>query len=112
MTSLAALAKEFEVASPEEADIEKAAQAALRRLGEQGDIWLLVYDNVAEPKEIDDLLPAAGARVLITSRFSDWSEWADEVSLDMLPLSLGFRLANSFGVTDTPYFLFERPHHD
>ena len=73
MTSLAALAVEFEAASSEEADIEKAAKAALRRLAEQREIWLLVYDNVTAPEEIADLLPAAGARVLITSRFSDWS---------------------------------------
>ena len=86
MTSLATLAVEFEVASPEEAEIEKAAKAALRRLAEQREIWLLVYDNVTTPEEIVDLLPAAGARVLITSRFADWSEWADEVSLDVLPL--------------------------
>ena len=87
MTNLAALATELEVASSEEADIEKAAQAALRRLAEQGDIWLLVYDNVASPEEIADLLPAAGARALITSRFSDWSGWAGEVSLDVLPIA-------------------------
>ena len=86
MISLAALAAEFEVTSPEETDIEKAAKAVLRRLAEQRDIWLLVYDNVAAPNEIADLLPAAGARVLITSRFLDWSEWADEVSLDVLPI--------------------------
>lgn len=42
MTSLAALAVDFEVVSPEEADIEKAAKAAVRRLAEQRDIWLLV----------------------------------------------------------------------
>ena len=87
MSSLAALATELEVASAEEADIEKAARAALDRLAEQGDIWLLVYDNVASPAEIDGLLPAAGARVLITSRFSDWRGWADEVSLDVLPIA-------------------------
>ena len=86
MTSLAALAVELEAASPEEADIEKAAKAALRRLAEQREIWLLVYDNVTAPEEIADLLPAAGARVLITSRFADWSVWADEVSLDVLPI--------------------------
>jgi tetratricopeptide (TPR) repeat protein len=86
MTSLAALAKRLEVASPEEADIEKAAKAALERLAEQGDIWLLVYDNVVSPEEIKSLLPAAGARVLITSRFSDWTEWAGEVSLEVLPI--------------------------
>src|SRR5262249_39821797 len=33
-----------------------------------------------------DLLPSGGARVLITSRFSDWSELAGEVPLDVLPL--------------------------
>jgi hypothetical protein len=62
MSSLAALATELQVTSAEEADIEKAADAALRRLAEQGNIWLLVYDNVASPEEIAGLLPAAGAR--------------------------------------------------
>jgi tetratricopeptide (TPR) repeat protein len=87
MTGLATLARELEVASPAEADIEKAAKAALRRLAEQRELWLLVYDNVAEPAEITDLLPAAVTRVLVTSRFSDWSAWADEVSLDVLPFA-------------------------
>jgi tetratricopeptide (TPR) repeat protein len=86
VTSLAALAKELGAASAEVADIEKAAQAALRRLAEQGDIWLLVYDNVASPDAIADLLPSAGARVLITSRFSDFAGLADEVALDVLPI--------------------------
>jgi tetratricopeptide (TPR) repeat protein len=85
MTSLAKLAVELEAAAADEADVEKAATAALSRLAEHGDIWLLIYDNVASPEEIADLLPAAGARVLVTSRFSDWSGWADEVSLDVLP---------------------------
>ncbi len=87
MTSLAALGIELEATSLAEADIEKAARAALSRLAEQGDIWLLVYDNVTSPEEIADLMPAAGARVLLTSRFSDWSGWADEVSLDVLPIA-------------------------
>ena len=73
-------------ATAEEADVEKAAKAALRRLSEQRATWLLVYDNVTAPDDIADLLPSAGARVLITSRFSDWSELADEVALDVLPL--------------------------
>jgi hypothetical protein len=38
------------------------------------------------PEDIANLLPAAGARGLITSRFSDWSGWADEVPLDVLPI--------------------------
>src|SRR5262249_32203529 len=32
------------------------------------------------------LLPSAGASVLITSRFSDWGDWADEIALDVLPI--------------------------
>jgi tetratricopeptide (TPR) repeat protein len=70
----------------EEADVEKAAKAALRRLAEQRAPWLLIYDNVSSPDEIADLLPSAETRVLITSRFSDWGGWAEEVSLDVLPL--------------------------
>src|SRR5215471_6741566 len=86
LSSLAALGVTLGAVGSEEADLEKGANAALRRLGEQHGIWLLVYDNVPSPKEIADLLPSAGARVLITSRFSDWTELADEVALDVLPL--------------------------
>jgi tetratricopeptide (TPR) repeat protein len=85
LSVLATLAVKLGAATAEEADVEKAAKAALRRLTEQRATWLLIYDNVAAPDEIADLLPSAGARVLITSRFSDWSELADEVALDLLP---------------------------
>jgi tetratricopeptide (TPR) repeat protein len=86
LTALANLAVTVGAATPEEADVEKAAKAALRRLSEQRATWLLVYDNVPAPGDLADLLPSAGARVLITSRFSDWTELADEVALDALPL--------------------------
>jgi hypothetical protein len=87
LSALAGLAVTLGAATAEEADVEKAAKAALRRLAEQRATWLIVYDNVPEPKDIAELLPSAGARVLITSRFSDWSELADEVALDVLPLA-------------------------
>ena len=64
-------------------------------LAEQRATWLLVYDNVTAPDHIADLLPSAGARVLITSRFSDWSEVADEVALDVLPLEEAVALLES-----------------
>ena len=86
LSALASLALTLGAATAEEANVEKAAKAALRRLAEQRATWLLVYDNVPAPDAIADLLPSAGARVLITSRFSDWSELADEVALDVLPL--------------------------
>lgn len=86
LSALAGLAVTLGAAAAEEANVEKAANAALRRLAEQRTTWLLVYDNVPAPDAIADLLPSAGARVLITSRFSDWSELAGEVPLDVLPL--------------------------
>jgi tetratricopeptide (TPR) repeat protein len=85
LSALAGLAVTLGAATAEEADVEKAAKAALRRLAEQRATWLLLYDNAPAPDAIADLLPYAGARVLITSRFSDWSELADEVTLDVLP---------------------------
>jgi hypothetical protein len=45
----------------------------------------LVYDNVPSPEDIADFLPSSGAHVLITSRFTDWGDWADEVALDVFP---------------------------
>src|SRR5262245_49278105 len=86
LSALATLAVTLGAATAEEADVETAAKAAVRRLGEQRATWLLVYDNVSAPDHIADLLPSAGARVLITSRFSDWGEVADEVALDVLPV--------------------------
>jgi tetratricopeptide (TPR) repeat protein len=62
---------------------------------EQRATWLLVYDNVPAPDAVADLLPSAGARMLITSRFSDWSELADDVALDVLPLEEAVALLRS-----------------
>jgi tetratricopeptide (TPR) repeat protein len=95
LSALASLAVTLGAATAEEADVEKAAKAALRRLGEQRATWLLVCDNVPAPDHITDLLPSGGARVLITSRFSDWSELADEVALDVLPLEEAVTLLQS-----------------
>jgi tetratricopeptide (TPR) repeat protein len=95
LSALASLAVTLGGATAEEADVEKAAKTALRRLAEQRATWLLVYDNVTAPDAIADLLPSAGARVLITSRFSDWSELASEVALDVLPLEEAVALLES-----------------
>jgi NB-ARC domain len=95
LSALANLAVTLDAATADEADVEKAAKAALRRLAEQRATWLLVYDNVTAPDHIADLLPSAGARVLITSRFSDWSEVAEEVPVDVLPLEEAIALLES-----------------
>jgi TIR domain/NB-ARC domain len=94
-SALASLAVTLGAVTAEEADVEKAAKTALRRLAEQRATWLLVYDNVTAPDAIADLLPSAGARLLITSRFSDWSEVANEVALDVLPLDVAIAFLHS-----------------
>jgi tetratricopeptide (TPR) repeat protein len=95
LSALANLAVTLDAAKPEEADVVKAAKAALRRLAEQRATWLLVYDNVPAPDAIANLLPSAGARMLITSRFSDWSELAVEVALDVLAIEEAVALLRS-----------------
>jgi tetratricopeptide (TPR) repeat protein len=87
-------------ATGEDPDVEKAAKAALRRLAEQRATWLLVYDNVSSPENIADLLPTAGARVLITSRFPEWRRWAEQVALDALPLEEAVALLEKLTVRD------------
>lgn len=67
LSALASLAVTLGAAMTEEADVKKAAKAALRRLAEQRATWLLVYDNVTAPDHIADLLPSAGARVPMQS---------------------------------------------
>jgi hypothetical protein len=84
LTALASLSVELGVVAADEPDLEKAAKAGLRRLAEQRATWLLVYDNVTSPDQIAELLPTANAKVLLTSRFSDWAGWAEEVALDVL----------------------------
>jgi hypothetical protein len=61
LSALAGLAVTLGAATAEEADIEKAAKAALRRLAEQRATWLIVYDNVTAPDQIADLLPDCDA---------------------------------------------------
>jgi TIR domain/NB-ARC domain len=103
LSALADFAATLGAAKPEEADVEKAAKAALRRLAEQHATWLLVYDNVSRPNEIADLLPSAGARILITSRFPEWRRWAGQVALDVLPLEEALALLEKLTVrVDAP----------
>ena len=73
LTALASLSVELGAVAADEPDLEKAAKAGLRRLAEQRATWLLIYDNVTSPDQIAELLPTANAKVLLTSRFSDWA---------------------------------------
>jgi hypothetical protein len=46
--------------------------------------WLLVFDNVEAPSDLDGLLPTAGrGHILITSRHAAWGSRANAVALDV-----------------------------
>jgi hypothetical protein len=61
----------------------EAACAALAHIAEAGagKPFLLIYDNVEEPHALDGLTPRAGAQLLITTRFPDWTGRAAAVPL-------------------------------
>lgn len=86
VTNLSALARTLGVSTKIDSDIETAAKVALQYLGEHAAKWLLVYDNVAVPSDVVDLLPGPGPQLLITSRFSDWKGWTAEIQLDLMAL--------------------------
>jgi hypothetical protein len=56
LSALANLAVTLGASTAEEAGVEKAAKAALRRLAEQRATWLLVYDNAAGAQTLAEAL--------------------------------------------------------
>lgn len=67
-----------QLVAEEQQEVEPATEAEIvervgRRLGHLGARLLLVYDNVANPEQLQGLLPAEGAHVLVTTRDSAWA---------------------------------------
>jgi tetratricopeptide (TPR) repeat protein len=103
ISSLASLAGRLDPRLASEPDQFKAARAGLTRLAEFATPFLLVYDNVENPEVVRDLVPATGARVLMTTRWSDWAGRASEVRLDLLHAEDGARFLQArAGRTDAP----------
>lgn len=71
---------------PEAAALEDHRRIrAVRTWLETHDHWLLVFDNVVEPRTIRTYLPRNGAgQVLITSRHQSWHDLARSVDVDVL----------------------------
>jgi tetratricopeptide (TPR) repeat protein len=84
LASLVDLAGRLDARLAEDPDQEKAAQAGLAHLARSGVPYLLVYDNVETPEVLSGLLPRAGARVILTTRWADWSGRAEELELPLL----------------------------
>jgi tetratricopeptide (TPR) repeat protein len=87
--SLAGLAPYLDLPSATATGIGEAADAvldALRR-GEPFDRWLLIYDNVGEPEDLEGLFPEGNpevtGHVLITSRNHLWHGVVDTLQVDV-----------------------------
>ncbi|SEE71804.1 Tetratricopeptide (TPR) repeat [Rhizobiales bacterium GAS191] len=81
---LAALGTRIDPRLVQESEVEKVARMALARIERLERPLLLALDNVDSPGDVDGLLPARGAHVLITSRRSDWHGRAHELTLDLM----------------------------
>lgn len=70
--------------SPVKKNPEERAKSALSKLTASERPWLLIFDNAEKPKEVSEFFPAAGARVLITTRRTNWHQLATTVRLNTL----------------------------
>jgi hypothetical protein len=103
VADLARLAVQIGVVTGEHADFEDAAASAVRAVAAEREPWLLIFDNAQDPSVISDFIPSTRARVLITSRYPDWSHTASEIQLDVLSLHEATHLLQSrAGRTDDP----------
>ena len=63
--------------------------------------WLLIYDNVATDRELENLVPRDGAKVLITTRWSDLYGYQQKVDVDVFSPELAvWYLGNLSGDND------------
>jgi hypothetical protein len=83
LNSLADLARLLDPAFAYISDAESAARAALDSLAASNRPWLIVYDNVSNPDDIRNLIPSAGARLLVTTRWANWGGRAMELEVDV-----------------------------
>jgi tetratricopeptide (TPR) repeat protein len=81
--SLAELAQHLGVRPADSTgETAEAVREALRR-GRPYDRWLLIFDNVDEPGELEDFFPGGPGHVIVTSRNPAWSELAEPLAIDV-----------------------------
>lgn len=84
---LLALGSRFIVGIDTDPNRERAVHTVLAELVRQSAAnstkpWLLIYDNVEQPKDVVRRLPQQWVKVLITSRWTDWYPQAAELTVD------------------------------
>jgi TIR domain/NB-ARC domain len=83
MADLAALAERLQLAPVDEPNLSNSVRVVIDWL-DRTPGWLMIFDNVERPEDLEHLLPAAGrGHVLITSRHAAWGALAKTVSLNV-----------------------------
>jgi tetratricopeptide (TPR) repeat protein len=105
ISDLALLGAEMSAAIKSEAqtNVEQAARAALGLIERANTEkpFLLIYDNVEKPGDIETWTPRAGAHILITTRWTEWDDIAGKIDVGTLDreAAIGF-LCNRAGRLD------------
>ncbi len=81
-TTIADLAKRMNLPSLTVDDAVRSVLTALRQ-NQPYDRWLLVFDNVNMPKDIEDFLPIGSGHMIVTSRSDVWTGMAQVVEVDV-----------------------------
>jgi tetratricopeptide (TPR) repeat protein len=82
---------------PVSRDMRQTIRGILGRLESATFRWLLVFDNAAGPEDIEQLLPAAGGAVIVTTRDAAWLERGRAIAVDVLPRQDSIRLLRGRG---------------
>jgi tetratricopeptide (TPR) repeat protein len=88
LADIAALGAELSerIRNEAQTNIEKAARDTLRLIEDAGygRPFLLVYDNVVRPKDIELWTPRSGAHILLTTRYAEWDDMVAKVEVGVL----------------------------
>ncbi|MEO0810251.1 MAG: tetratricopeptide repeat protein, partial [Pseudomonadota bacterium] len=89
LTDIAELGAELSAAIKAEmqANVERAARSTLRLIENASyeRPFLLIYDNVNRPQDIEHWLPRAGAHVVLPTRYTEWDDMVAKVDVSTLP---------------------------
>jgi tetratricopeptide (TPR) repeat protein len=66
--------------------------------------WLVVYDNVESPKDIEGLTPRSNTHVVLTTRWSDWYGHASELPVEVFTqdVAIAYLMALAPGSAERP----------
>jgi hypothetical protein len=69
---------------------EIAVDTVMKRLRDEGEGILLIFDNAVDANALDEYLPqSGGARVLVTSNAPNWRGIAEPVEIEVWPNKIG-----------------------